>query len=646
MCRPCAAALTRRYQRVIEAYSAAPTGVTLTDVDFQVLGPLAASDERGPLPLEGPRVRALLAYLLLHANTPRSTADLLDELWGDDLPSTGATAVQNAVARLRKVLGVRIVTSGGGYLVRVEPGELDLHRFHDTVEQAATAAPETRARLLRDALALWHGEPLGSLPDAPFVARERARLDGERLAALNDRIDADLALGRHAALVPELSALAAEHPLDERFRAQLILALYRCGRQAAALDVYRETRENLAEEVGLEPSPALRDLQRAVLQQDPALDAPPAAAAARPARPRPTRRLLWAAGVAALFAAGTASAIVLSRDDPQEAAQAATTSTSAPSAHRPIVAATSTQQRPAPRRPDRRPRRHAVVIRPVTVHAAPTTTAQPHASSTTAPVTPTPATTTIPTHRQKKAARPPTTVTRERPTTTRPAQVTKPKPAPTAPAATPTTERPAGPPLVDDAFDGPVDDSFWHPAILGEGPQVAQRNGRVEMFLPASATPYGTYRQIAGQYEVRCKFPGDFDAQVDFDLVQWPPGNGVSATLSATIEKGKVAPYDIYPQIFRRSLGDQEHYQSAVILDESVVPTEDRQGRLRIARRNNIFATYYWKRQRWVAVDSAKLPGTAAIAFATITNGNEWGRLDVTVAFDNFVLYASRADCG
>src|ERR1041385_7316197 len=135
-------------------------------MDFRVLGPLAVEDERGQLQLAGPRVRALLALLLLRANTPVSTSELLDELWGEDLPKSGATAVQNAVARLRKSLGDRIVTSGAGYLVRVEPGELDLHRFHEIVEQAADAPPDERAVLLRSALELWHGRPLGSIGSA------------------------------------------------------------------------------------------------------------------------------------------------------------------------------------------------------------------------------------------------------------------------------------------------------------------------------------------------------------------------------------------------------------------------------------------------------------------------------------------------
>src|SRR5919204_3328894 len=241
-------------------------------MDFRVLGPLSVEDERGTLALDGARVRALLAFLLLRANTAVSTADLLDELWGEDLPKSGATAVQNAVARLRKILGERVVTTPAGYLVRVEPGELDLVHFRELVERAAAAEPAERSTLLREALALWCGEPLGALGNAAFVERERSRLQDERLAALEDRIDADLALGRHADLLAELSALAAEHPLDERFRAQLILALYRSGRQAAALDVYRETRRMLADKLGLEPGPALRELERAILRQEPELD--------------------------------------------------------------------------------------------------------------------------------------------------------------------------------------------------------------------------------------------------------------------------------------------------------------------------------------------------------------------------------------
>src|SRR5439155_19045146 len=182
------------------------------------------------------------------------------------------------VSGLRKSLGrERIVTQAPGYLVRIEPGELDLDRFEQLMGGVDRGDSAGAAEALRDALALWRGPPLGDLNDS-FARAERARLEEQRLLALEQRIDADLALGLHAELVPELEGLVPENPLRERLRAQLMLALYRCGRQADALDVYRQGRRLLAEELGLEPGEELRRLEQAILQQDESLAAPARAA--------------------------------------------------------------------------------------------------------------------------------------------------------------------------------------------------------------------------------------------------------------------------------------------------------------------------------------------------------------------------------
>ena len=188
-----------------------------------------------------------------------------------DLGRDAHGALQNQVSRLRKVLGDRLVTKAPGYLVRVEPGELDLDRFRSLVAEAgSTANLAARSRLLREADGLFRGTPLGDV-EAPFATSEAAALDELRLAAVEGRVDADLERGRHAELVPELGALVRAHPLRERLRGQQILALYRCGRQADALDAYRATKRMLDEELGLEPSPALRELERAILTQDESL---------------------------------------------------------------------------------------------------------------------------------------------------------------------------------------------------------------------------------------------------------------------------------------------------------------------------------------------------------------------------------------
>lgn len=227
------------------------------------------------VPLTGIRQRALLALLLLHVNEVVSSERLLEELWGEHQPESGIAALQVRISQLRKALGrvgERLETRPSAYLLRVEPGEFDLERFCRLVEHAAGAEPRPAAETLREALALWRGPALADLAYEPFAQAAVGRLEELRLVALERRIDAELALGHHAELVGELEGLVALEPLRERLRAQLIMALYRCGRQAEALEVYRATRRTLVEELALEPSPALRELELAVLRQDPALD--------------------------------------------------------------------------------------------------------------------------------------------------------------------------------------------------------------------------------------------------------------------------------------------------------------------------------------------------------------------------------------
>jgi DNA-binding SARP family transcriptional activator len=225
------------------------------------------------LELGGAKQRSLLAILLLHANQVVSTDRLIDELWGAEPPATAAKGIQVIVSKLRKKLGGgRLATQARGYVLRVDPTELDLARFERLVAEARGAAPENAARKLRQALALWRGPALADLAYEPFAQAEIARLEELRLAALDQRIDADLAVGRHAELVGELEALVGQHPLRERLRCQLMLALYRSARQAEALDAYRAAGRELSEELGLEPSEELKQLQNAILQQDPALE--------------------------------------------------------------------------------------------------------------------------------------------------------------------------------------------------------------------------------------------------------------------------------------------------------------------------------------------------------------------------------------
>ena len=260
-------------------------------MEFRLLGPLEVVDGDRLLALGGVKPRSLLALLLLHANEVVSTDRLIDELWGDEPPATAAKSVQVHVSRLRKELGEdRLLTRAPGYVLRVSPSELDLARFEQLLADAHGADPESQAATLREALALWRGPALADLGYEQFAQTEIARLEEMRLAAVEARIDADLARGAHATVVGELEALTAQHPLRERLRWQLMLALYRSARQADALDAYSAARRDLSEQLGLEPGEELRQLQQAILDHAPALDLP--AEPAVVANGRPDRSIL------------------------------------------------------------------------------------------------------------------------------------------------------------------------------------------------------------------------------------------------------------------------------------------------------------------------------------------------------------------
>ncbi len=247
-------------------------------LEFRILGPLEIADESGPVRLGGARQRATLAILLLNGGRVVPVDDLAEELYAGRAPVTAVTQVQRQISELRKLLGdaSSIETRPPGYVLRLAPEQLDLHRFERLAGEGNRALARgdvaEAAGLLRRALELWRGPPLADLAGEPFARTAIARLEEIRLAALESRLTAELALGRHSELVAELEELVDAHSLRERFRAQLMLALYRSGRQAEALDVYRSGRRMLAHQFGLEPTPALRDLERAILRQDPSLD--------------------------------------------------------------------------------------------------------------------------------------------------------------------------------------------------------------------------------------------------------------------------------------------------------------------------------------------------------------------------------------
>jgi DNA-binding SARP family transcriptional activator len=243
-------------------------------VEFRVLGPLEVLDDERPLDLGPPRQRALLAFLMLHANEVVSTDRLAEALWPVEVPRTAAKAIQVYVSALRKALGSardRLETRGPGYALRVASGELDLHEFERLLARSRDEDAAARAATLRKALALWRGAPLADFEYESFVQAESARLGELQQLAVESRIDAELELGRGPELVAELQGLVAARPLQERPRVLLMRALYRAGRQSEALDVYREGKRLLDEELGLDPGPELRELERAILRQDPAL---------------------------------------------------------------------------------------------------------------------------------------------------------------------------------------------------------------------------------------------------------------------------------------------------------------------------------------------------------------------------------------
>jgi YVTN family beta-propeller protein len=303
-------------------------------LEFRILGPLELVEDGHPVEIAGRRQRALLANLLLHANEVVSSDRLIDGLWGERPPATAAKVLQNAVSQLRRSLGDDlIVTRTPGYVLRVAPESIDAHRFEALLDQGrqrlASGNPEAAVATLDEALALWRGPPLDEFAYEPFAEAELTRLEEWHLRAREERIEAELALGRHSDLVAELERLVAEHPLRERGRGQLMLALYRSGRQAEALRAYEEGRRLLVEELGIEPGADLQRLEKQILTQDPALEPPPTVPRVEAAQPgsaasgavprRRRRRLALGVAAIALVAAALVAAFLLAREDARPA---------------------------------------------------------------------------------------------------------------------------------------------------------------------------------------------------------------------------------------------------------------------------------------------------------------------------------------
>jgi DNA-binding SARP family transcriptional activator len=251
------------------------------EVEYRILGSLEASRDGSLLPLGGSKQRAVLALLLLNANRVLTTDTLIEALWPASPPGKPLTAIQGYVSRLRKILAPDrpfevILTEPAGYRLPVGEGDLDLFRLESLLRSGKDSLdrdrPEAASKAFSDALALFRGPPLADFTDEQWAFIEIGRLEELRLTCTEERIEADLRLGRHAELVGEIEALIAEHPLRERLRAHLMLAHFRSGRQSEALGAYQEARRALVEEYGIEPTRALQELERKILLQDPSLE--------------------------------------------------------------------------------------------------------------------------------------------------------------------------------------------------------------------------------------------------------------------------------------------------------------------------------------------------------------------------------------
>jgi peptide/nickel transport system substrate-binding protein len=315
-------------------------------MDYRILGSFEVWVDDRRVGLGGEKPRALLAILLLHHDEVVSADRLIDDLWGESPPESALRTLQAYVSRLRKVLdtngaspsaepesgpatnGRVLLTRERGYLLEVAPGELDLERFRELAERGrdalAAGSPDEAATLLKEALGIWRGPPLPEFAYEPFAQGMIAQLEELHLAAVEDRVDADLALGRARDLVGELRDLVGRHPLRERLRSQLMLALYRCGRQAEALEAYQQFRRSLAEELGLEPGPSIQRLELSILSRERSLDraaSDPAsdaggearAAAASPVVAVRHRRLTLAVGAAAVVVLVLAAVVMAAR---------------------------------------------------------------------------------------------------------------------------------------------------------------------------------------------------------------------------------------------------------------------------------------------------------------------------------------------
>jgi hypothetical protein len=492
-----------------------------------------------------------------------------------------------------------------GYVLRAAPAEIDLRRFENLVADAEPLAAQERASKLAEALALWRGPPLADLVNEPALHSDIGRLEELRLSTLERRIDADLEAGRNADLVGELEALVAKHPLREHLRWLLILALYRGGRQAEALEVYRETRRVLTEELGLEPSPALRELEQAILRQDPSLDGETLTTRTEPLAAAPESKRLRVPPVAllALFAlglAGTATAIALVR--PEKGSGTATEAI--------YATLTTTSGEPTTGK------------QPTTTKETKTTTAKHHTTAPPVHTTSHAVTTTKP----PVLPHPPTTVAHK-------AQ-NKPKQVPASPRAV----------TIADNFAGnTLDPLTWTTWSSGTGTSYTQSNGEAVFSIAADATFDPQYHGNGTNIGTKCKVSGPFDVRVDFSLLQWDPANG--ATVSLIVYK--TGPVNMINRSTTTQFDGYSSWPTPPFVPNpgGALPLADGSGRLRMTRSQGWVRNYIWHRGGWKELGKAPLPGEVWVGLSIGTSAGVWQQHAVTAAFDNFVLKASDAIC-
>lgn len=562
-------------------------------MEFRILGSLQVCDDGREIPVGGGKQRALLACLLVKPNQPVAEDALIEALWTGRRPAKAVDNLHVLVSRLRKALGSdRIVREGGGYAVRVDDDELDLTRFERLRAEGRPA----------EALAVWRGAPLVDFTYDDWAQAEIRRLEELRLTVLEQRIEADLEDGKHAELVGELRSLVAEHPLREGLRRQLILALYRSERQAEALAAYRDARRMLDDELGLEPSPALRELEGAVLRHDPSLRRPPKRAA--PVGRRRSRIAVVAAVTG--FLAALAAIQLVEGDDPQRVAAAA------PQPHR-LTTPTSTSTtrviirelvRPAPPPPK-------TTVR----HPAPPPAADP--APPPAPPPPPP-----PPPRPQPQPQPPS----------KPKPKAQPQPRPQPQPAPPQVR------ITDNFDDGVLDRAVWV-RTASSGVTVEERNQRLEMTIAPDALAEGDYKLISGTYGTHCRFLGDFDARVEFELLEWPEANGTIVQLAAWFQSFNAG-------VVRQSQLWTEEYGSWLTRRARSSPSNDTRGALRLRRVGDAVTTYFRRSADWYPLQtSSGFVGAPLVGIQSMSRDDWFADKPVRIAFDNFSLTAGKRAC-